>query len=211
MPRPVRRHLKPHQTPRRPRLPVSGFVLGACLLAGLSPEAAAERAPLAYGLAWGSASEDTDAWRASVSRDWQRRWFERERARLTGYWELSAARFANSVVAQPTDNGTGTLWNVAIAPVLRLELGPWGEAGVRPFLDLGVGLSLMSHRNLRTGKPRSRPLGSLFQFEDRGAVGVRIGRLEVAYQRMHYSNLDLASENFGVDAHLLQLRVRSSR
>jgi len=37
-------------------------------------------------------------------------------------------------------------------------------------------------------------------------VGLRMGRWELAYQRMHYSNLNLASSNFGIDAHLLLLR-----
>ena len=73
-------------------------------------------------------------------------------------------------------------------------------------MDLGAGLSFMSDREFRTGKQRSRPLGSFFQFEDRGAVGVKVGRWEVAYQRMHYSNLNLASDNFGIDAHLLLVR-----
>ena len=193
--------------------PTSALVARAALflsaLAFCAAGAAAEATR--YGLAWGSGSEQTDAWRVSVSRDWLRSWLERDRLRLSGFWELSLARFDNDVVAQPGDRGTGTLWNLAFAPVLRLELGPYGPAGVRPFLDVGVGLSLMSHRNLRTGKPRARPLGSLFQFEDRGAAGIEVGRLEIAYQRMHYSNLDLTSDNFGVDAHLLQLRLRARR
>ena len=171
--------------------------------------AASDNAPAPrwqIGAAWGSSSEGSTPLRAALTRPWKKRWFKGGRAELTGYWELSLARFDNSDVTPGIeDSGAGTLWNLALAPVWRLELFP--GARLTPFLDLGVGLSLMSERNFRTGKPRSRPLGSLFQFEDRGAAGVRAGRWEIAYQRMHYSNLDLASENHGIDAHLLLLRV----
>ena len=160
------------------------------------------------GGAWGSSSDNSNALRVSLSKPWKRRWFEGGSAYLTGYWEASLARFENDVDNVPEDDGTAHLWNMAIAPVFRLQftLGTKGATRIQPFMDLGVGLSFMSDREFRTGKQRSRPLGSFFQFEDRGAVGVLIGNWEVAYQRMHYSNLNLASDNFGIDAHLLLLR-----
>jgi|GEM_PF-2876676 len=158
--------------------------------------------------AGGPSSDGSTAFRVSATRPWKRRWFEGGRAHLTGYWEASVALFENDVDHLPQDDGTAYLWNLALAPVFRLQftLGENGNAAVQPFMDLGAGLSFMSDREFRTGKQRSRPLGSFFQFEDRGAVGVKVGRWEVAYQRMHYSNLNLASDNFGIDAHLLLVR-----
>jgi len=161
--------------------------------------------PLAVGIAWGSSSDDSNALRLSLTRPWRRRWFEGGIVHLTGYWELSVARFENDVAHVAADDGTAHLWNVALAPVGRLQF-TLGDSPVQPFLDLGVGLSFMSDKEFRTGKQRSRPLGSYFQFEDRGAVGLKFGRWEIAYQRMHYSNLNLASSNHGIDAHLLLLR-----
>lgn len=171
------------------------------------------RADTGFSAAWGSSSDDSNALRLSVTRPWKRRWFDGGGAHLTGYWEASLARFENEVAHLPADDGTAHLWNVAIAPVFRLQFTPsWNRSDARsgtyfaPFLDLGVGVSFMSDREFRTGKQRSRPLGSYFQFEDRGSVGLKIGRWEVAYQRMHYSNLNFASENHGIDAHLLLVR-----
>lgn len=186
-------------------------VLLGILLALASTAVAAETG---ISTAWGTSSDDSNALRVSLTKPWQRRWFDGGSAHLTGYWEASIARFENDVPHVPADDGTAHLWNVAIAPVLRLQFTPsWstreGRSGrfFAPFMDLGAGLSFMSDREFRTGKQRSRPLGSYFQFEDRGAVGVRIGRWEIAYQRMHYSNLNLASDNHGIDAHLLLLRA----
>lgn len=167
------------------------------------------RAEILLSGAGGSSSDNSNALRVSIAKPWKRRWFDGGGAHLTGYWEASIARFENDVPNIPADDGTAHLWNIAVAPVLRLQFTPnWGTGNwrVAPFMDLGAGVSFMSNREFRTGKFRSRPLGSFFQFEDRGAVGVRIGRWEVAYQRMHYSNLNLASENNGIDAHLLLLR-----
>ena len=171
----------------------------------------AQGTPWSIGAAWGSGSEDSDTLRLSFSKPWKRRWFEGGRAYLTGYWEVSVARFRNAVSHVPADDGTANLWNLAAAPVFRLQFELGDARSIQPFLDLGVGVSFMSDQNFRTGKARSRPLGSRFQFEDRGAIGIRGQRWELAYQRMHYSNLDLASANHGIDAHLLQLRWSFTR
>lgn len=160
--------------------------------------------------AWGGASEDATAVRVGVRRPWSRRWFNGGSAYLTGYWEASLAHFNNtSVTPGPGVDGTATLWNFAVAPVWRLQFNLYeGRAHVQPFLDLGVGISFVSNRRFRATGRRDRELGSFFQFEDRGAIGARVGNWEVAYQRMHYSNLNFARENSGIDAHLLQISRR---
>ncbi len=194
-----------------PRLRLIAALIASLTLTLVAPRGYAEddgSSRLLVGGAWGSGSESSNALRISLTKPWKRRWFEGGSAHLTGYWEASLARFENDVDHVPADDGTAHLWNFAVAPVLRLQFTPGkdGNALIQPFMDLGVGLSFMSDREFRTGKLRSRPLGSYFQFEDRGAVGAKIGRWELAYQRMHYSNLNLASSNFGIDAHLLLIR-----
>ena len=191
--------------------PSPGWILSTILLAlaCFSANAIAEQnADLRWslGVAGGSSSDSSKALRLAATKPWKRRWFEGGTAHLTGYWEASVARFQNDVSHIPADDGTAHLWNLAIAPVFRLQFTLGDSLPAQPFLDLGVGVSVMSDREFRTGKQRSRPLGSYFQFEDRGAVGVKMGRWEVAYQRMHYSNLNFASENHGIDAHLLLVR-----
>ena len=175
--------------------------IGAC-----SNVSAEQDTRWSLGIAGGSSSDNSNALRIAATKPWKRRWFDGGTAHLTGYWEASLARFENDVANIPADDGTAHLWNLAIAPVFRLQFTLGENFPVQPFLDLGVGVSFMSDREFRTGKQRSRPLGSFFQFEDRGAAGVKIGRWEIAYQRMHYSNLNFASENNGIDAHLLLVR-----
>lgn len=187
---------------------VAIFLALAALYPGYASGAEVSNRDWLISAAGGPSSDGSNAFRISATKPWKRRWFDGGRAHLTGYWEASVALFENDVDHVPADDGTAYLWNLAIAPVFRLQftLGENGNAAVQPFMDLGAGLSFMSDREFRTGKQRSRPLGSFFQFEDRGAVGVKVGRWEVAYQRMHYSNLNLASDNFGIDAHLLLVR-----
>ena len=180
-------------------------ILSFLICIGLNPIPA--QADTQISAAWGGASEDATALRLGIRRPWQRRWFDGGSAHLTGYWEASIAHFDNrSVNPEPGVDAPASLWNIALAPVWRLQFNlNKGRALVQPFLDLGVGISFVSDRSLRSTGRRNRELGSFFQFEDRGAIGARIGQWEIAYQRMHYSNLNLASENSGIDAHLLQI------
>lgn len=177
--------------------------IAVMLWVSLAPKTAHAEAMIS--VAGGSASESSAAWRLGVRRPWERRWFNGGSAHLTGYWEASVAHFNNSsTTPQPGVDATARLWNVALAPVWRLQFNlNNGRAIVQPFLDLGVGVSFVSNRSFRSTGRRNRELGSFFQFEDRGAVGARIGNWEVAYQRMHFSNLNFASDNAGIDAHLL--------
>ena len=182
-------------------------LLATCVVVGLICNPTLASAETKISLAAGSASDDATAWRLGVRRPWQRQWFTGGSAHLTGYWEASLAHFNNASVTPETGvDATARLYNLALAPVWRLQFTlNDGNALVQPFLDLGVGISFVSNRSFRSNGSRNRELGSFFQFEDRGAVGARIGNWEVAYQRMHYSNLNFASDNAGIDAHLLQI------
>ena len=188
-------------------MPQRNHIYAWGLAIALSLMASTSQADTELSAAWGSASEDATAWRLGVRRPWRHRWFTGGSAHLTGYWEASLAHFNNRSVTPETGvDATARLYNLALAPVWRLQFTlNDGRALVQPFLDLGVGISFVSNRSFRSNGSRNRELGSFFQFEDRGAVGARIGHWEVAYQRMHYSNLNFASDNAGIDAHLLQI------
>ena len=169
-------------------------------------------APWGVSVANGSGAKGQEhrAHRIGLQRHWQRNWWQHRYFRFTGYWDLSLALFdASDLSGGPADDGSSRIWAIAGAPVLRWQFAQLGQLPVAPFLEVGVGVTLLSDRRLRSGKIRSYPLGSYFQFEDRAVFGFRIGRRwELAYQRMHYSNLELASSNNGIDAHLALLRYR---
>lgn len=156
----------------------------------------------------GARGQKQSALRGAVQWDWQRRWLEHRHFFLSGYWDASVSRWhTGEAPGGPDDRGDATVYAAAFSPVLRLQLTP--GAPVAPFVELGVGGAYLSADVLRSGRSDSRHLGSHWQFEDRGVLGVRVnGRIEVAYQRLHYSNLSLASRNQGVDVHLLMLALR---
>lgn len=161
----------------------------------------------------GAERQGHDAYRVGLQREWGRRWLERERFHVTGYWDLSLSLWHNGEgPGSSQDDADDDLYAVALAPVLRLQFAPLVGAAA-PFAELGVGAAYLSDDTFRSGAPRSRQLGSRFQFENRGVLGLRfpVGakrNFEVAYQRMHYSNLNLAGDNQGIDVHLLMLGMR---
>src|SRR5262245_48202336 len=140
-------------------------------------------------LGQGARDNVLDAYRIALQWDWNREWFASAPIRIGGYWDLSVAMFENDSAAQPDDDSDERVYALALAPTFRLQTRPFGT--VVPFVDLAVGVAGLSATELRTsGRPRE--LGGHFQFEDRITVGARLGaRAEVAFQRMHYSNLGL--------------------
>ncbi|MFK7915656.1 MAG: acyloxyacyl hydrolase [Pseudomonadales bacterium] len=160
----------------------------------------------------GAMGQRHDSWRVAGQRSWKQRWWQHRYWHFTGYWDLGLTIWdASGETGGPTDRGAARIYALGLGPVLRWQFEPLGSTTIAPFLELGVGFSLLSDSALRSGKRRSLALGSHWQFEDRGVVGVRFGargRFELAYQRMHHSNLNLASSNHGVDSHLLMLGYR---
>jgi len=190
-------------------MPLAGF-LWVVLLVAL-PAWGVDGVSLSGGT--GARGQDHDAYRVGVRRAWGRRWLERDCCHVTGYWDLSLSFWHND--ARPgssLDDADDDLYAVALAPVLRLQFVPVvGPAA--PFAELGVGAAYLSDDTFRSGERRSRQLGSHFQFENRGVLGLRFPAgakrsFEIAYQRMHYSNLNLASDNQGIDVHLLMLGMQ---
>ena len=193
--------------PARGTQPVVGCLVLLLTLVSAGPAAYAVDG---VSLSGGNGSDSLNAARVGVQWDWDTTWWQSDYAHLSGYWDLSASVWHNDPSrTSPLDDGAETIGAIAFAPVFRLQFKRFGGLSVAPFVELGVGATVLTDRELRSGDRRSRNLGSYFQFEDRAVIGARIGarqQFELAYQRMHYSNLDLASSNTGIDAHLLLLR-----
>ena len=179
---------------------------------GLQADPGAARWGLTLAGGEGALSQRHESWRIAGQRTWARRWWQQTHWHFTGYWDLGLTLWdASGLSASPLDRGPRRLYALGLGPVVRWQFEPLGNSTIAPFLELGVGFALLSDSSLRSGKTRSLPLGSHWQFEDRGVAGVRFGqrgRFELAYQRMHHSNLNLASSNHGVDSHLLMLGYR---
>ncbi|MEM6710615.1 MAG: acyloxyacyl hydrolase, partial [Pseudomonadota bacterium] len=160
----------------------------------------------------GRAGQSHDTYRVSVQRHWARRVWEREHFYFSGFWDVGVTLWdASNITPGNADRGAERLWVLGASPVLRWQFQRLFAAPIEPFLELGVGLSLLSDRELRSGNNRALRLGTRWQFEDRAAIGIRFGRdgaWELAYRIMHHSNLDAADENAGVDSHLLSLSRR---
>lgn len=197
-------------------IPILRTWLTILLLLGSGAPAAAQPEPTRWGIAAaggdGALGQRHDSWRLSVQRHWNLRWWQHPAWHFTGYWDLGLTRWdASEVTAGSQDRGAARIHALGLGPVVRWQFEPFGNSTIAPFLELGVGFSLLSDSSLRSGNRRSLLLGSHWQFEDRGVIGVRVGRqgrFEVAYQRMHHSNLNLASDNHGVDSHLLMIGYR---
>lgn len=192
------------------------FISSLLLVAGVALPAQAETSADRYGVSVaggkGALGQLHDSWRIAAQKHWQRQWLATRLGHFTGYWDLGLTLWdASDLRGEATDQGAARLYALGFGPVLRWQFAAIGNTGIAPFAELGVGLSALSDRSLRSGKIRSLPLGSYWQFEDRAVVGLRLGaagHYELAYQRMHHSNLNLASANNGVDSHLLMLSMR---
>ena len=93
----------------------------------------------------------------------------------------------------PTDNGS--LWDTSVTPVLRW-LSP-DIAGVKPYLEAGVGAHLLSHTRINNNKVFS----TAFQFGENAGTGIAFGpnhRFELGVYIQHVSNGRIKQPNNGL-------------
>ena len=87
------------------------------------------------------------------------------------------------------------LWDISATPVLRLQ--PADRTGVTPFLDAGIGVSLITHTRIND----HRVLSTAFQFNELIGPGVRFGdrgQYELALRVQHTSNDGIKEPNNGL-------------
>ncbi|MEM1231938.1 MAG: acyloxyacyl hydrolase [Pseudomonadota bacterium] len=202
---PLRSHVRAHA--------LRHVLAAVVLLVATAAQAREEpRRGLALAAGNGALGQRHDSLRVSGQQHWARTWGLGAFGQLGGYWDLGLTLWdASDLTPGPMDDGASRIVALGLGPVLRWELPALAKGRIRPFAELGVGFALLSDNELRSGKQRELPLGSHWQFEDRGVLGVRLGaqgRLEIAYQRMHHSNLNFASSNHGVDSHLVLIGYR---
>ena len=85
-----------------------------------------------------------------------------------------------------------------VTPAFRYT---FADTAARPFAEAGVGGALFLDTHYE-----GRNLSTAFQFEDRVAVGLHVGRGEAALAFTHYSNADIKKPNNGLDVVTLGYR-----
>jgi len=87
------------------------------------------------------------------------------------------------------------LWDLSATPVFRVQ--PEDHSGVTAFLDVGIGVSLISHTQINA----HRVLSTAFQFNELIGPGVSFGergQYEVAFRVQHTSNDGIKEPNNGL-------------
>lgn len=99
-------------------------------------------------------------------------------------------RLAGGVLLLPGDEGDDNA-ALIVTPAFRYT---FADTATQPFVEAGVGGALFMNTHYE-----GRNLSTAFQFEDRIAAGLHVGRGEVALAFTHYSNADIKKPNNGLD------------
>ena len=137
----------------------------------------------------GATGQGEMTWRASLSRDWDRRWWEGNTGYLSGYWDAAYTYWEGG------DEAAGA-HSLSFSPVLVYQFH--GQR-LQPFVEFGIGVALFSKTDVG-----NRSLGSSFNFEDRLGAGVILpsgSRLGV--RAIHYSNAGIKQPNDGIESYAL--------
>lgn len=137
----------------------------------------------------GATGQSDMTWRASLSHDWDRRWWEGDSGYLSGYWDAAYTYWEGG------DEAAGA-HSLSFSPVLVYQFH--GQR-LRPFVEFGIGVALFSKTDVG-----NRNLGSSFNFEDRLGAGVILpsgSRLGV--RAIHYSNAGIKQPNDGIESYAL--------
>jgi len=171
------------------------------ILDGLSPKQAFAFKP-GLSLSYGTGKPDQLAgYRIALQSFWPFVGFAHSPVNLTGYWDMS---FASWKVNPTQSNQPSAIHILAASPVIRLQTREKFIFGAQPYLELGIGASVLSHNHLG-----HRDLGGKFAFQDLIGLGLRWGTLHtwsLSYHYLHYSNAGLFPPNQGIDVkHLVSL------
>jgi lipid A 3-O-deacylase len=134
--------------------------------------------------------------RVGMIRQWHEQWLHRSNWHLTGYWEVALA-YLNSDAA-----GGTSVADASLTPVFRLR--PDASGGVQPYLDVAVGLHLLSRDRIDD----SHKLGSNLNFGPLLGLGVTFGdksQYDLGYRFQHISNGGTTKPNDGVNIHEIRL------
>ena len=137
----------------------------------------------------GATGQGQMTWRAGISRDWDKRWWQGERGYLTGYWDGAYTYWEGG------DEGSGA-HALSLSPVLVYQFQ--GER-FRPFIEFGIGVAFFSKTDVG-----DQNLGSSFNFEDRLGAGLILpGGDRLGIRAIHYSNAGIKQPNDGIESYSL--------
>lgn len=150
---------------------------------------------------YGAGTNGTDADLRRIGLWWEWAWSRSEGGTtVNGYWEFDVGHWESDRVGPGQDE----VLEVGFAPVLRFRR--MASNGLRPFLDLGVGIQWLSDTEFG-----GKDISTSIQFSPRLGVGLEFGpqrRFELGYRLLHVSNASIATPNPGLDFHVLRLAYR---
>jgi hypothetical protein len=140
-------------------------------------------------------SNNTDIYRLGLQNKWNRTWFNGGAWFVGGYWDVSLAYWDSD------NDNNGSLYDLSLTPILRLQRDAELSHSVSPFSEVGVGGHLLSEREIG-----ERDLSTNFQFGSHLGVGLGFGdkgRYELMYRYQHVSNGNIKSPNQAINLHLV--------
>lgn len=136
-------------------------------------------------------SESTMVYGLGLKWDFNREWWQSERGHLTGHWD-AAYRYWDG------DDSSG-MHSVSLTPMFVYE---FHRAGIRPYLEAGVGASLLSKTRYE-----GRSFGIAFNFVSHIGAGLKLSpQQSIGIRANHYSNASIKQPNDGIESYSLYYR-----
>jgi lipid A 3-O-deacylase len=164
------------------------------------PGFAADTAPMVSSASAEFGTGDkTRMLRLGIQSDWNARWFQSNGTHLSGYWDLTLAKWRGTAF-RDVQGATQSITDIGFTPVFRFQRDDkrawYGEAGI------GV------HRLSDLVDNSGNQLSTRFQFGDHiGAGYVFANQWEVGVKIQHFSNGGYKKPNSGVNF----IEVKASR
>ncbi|MCX4026371.1 acyloxyacyl hydrolase [Endozoicomonas sp. SM1973] len=157
-----------------------------------------------------NSNADMDSYRLSLLWDWQQDWLQGSNWLLSGYYDLSLFYWENQLNHQDnlSAEGNGSTTGISFSPVFRIKPRQPLWNTFTPYVEIGVGATLLTHSRIVAKATTAVDLGNNFQFEDRIGLGLQLGsqqQFELGYRYIHYSNAGITSDNDGIDFQQLHL------
>ncbi|AVF55539.1 UNVERIFIED_ORG: lipid A 3-O-deacylase [Pseudomonas parafulva] len=136
----------------------------------------------------GVTSQGDMTYRAGLSFDWDKQWFETSVGHLTGYWDAGYTYWEGG-------DASGA-HSLSFSPVFTYEFSGFTYT---PYIEAGIGIAAFS--KTRVGDQR---MGSSFNFEDRIGLGLKLpSEQKVGIRAIHYSNAGIRQPNDGIESYSL--------
>ncbi|NIX91706.1 acyloxyacyl hydrolase [Pseudomonas fulva] len=136
----------------------------------------------------GITSQGDMTYRAGLSFDWDKQWFETSVGHLTGYWDAGYTYWEGA-------DASGA-HSLSFSPVFTYEFSGFTYT---PYIEAGIGIAAFS--KTRVGDQR---MGSSFNFEDRIGLGLKLpSEQKVGIRAIHYSNAGIRQPNDGIESYSL--------